>query len=167
MKNFLQYALALVAVVAIIMWQTGYNPFAGSGKMGEIVTAAEFKTLKKDLASAGKRVALVARGDIANSNMTIVLGRPVSISFMTPQADYIDHFELYRGDGKNEFFIPEKFTNKDLVLYDNDGKKHNYDENVVISFTMEKLNGNPQINPRTGGYDWAYKQIRIDPAPAQ
>lgn len=167
MKNILQYALGLVAVVAIIMWQTGYNPFAGSGKIGEIITLAEFKTLKKDLSSDGKRVALIARGDIANSDVTIVLGRPMSLSFITPQEEYIDHFDLYRGDGKNEFFIPEKFTNKDLVLYDNEGKKHAYDENVIISFTLEKLNGNPQINPSTGGYDWAHKQIRIDPAPAQ
>lgn len=166
MKNILQYALTFLGVAIIAMWYTGYNPFAGSGDIGKTVSPEEFKKLLEDKKSDGKRVSLIAHGDIATANMTLVLGRPYSLSFFSADRVYINHFDLYHGKGKNEFYLPPTFTSKDLKLYDNEGKPHDYNQNILLSFTIKAgYGGNKERNRYTKKYSWDFVKIRIDPAP--
>ena len=165
MKNILQYGLTLLAIIAIIMWQTGYNPFAGAGKMGAVVNAGELKALKRAKESDGKRVAILGHATVSNSNLTRVIGRPTSIMVESPSGEAIDFVDFSYGQGANEYFLPETFTSEDLKLYDNDKREHAGKEDVRISFTMKRVaEAEPEINPTTGEYAWRYEQVRIDPA---
>jgi hypothetical protein len=150
------------------MWQTGYNPFAGAGKIGTVVHAGELKVLKRSKESDGKRVAVLGHATVANSNITRVIGRPTSLLVESPANEAIDFVDFSYGHGANEYFLPETFTPEDLKLYDNDKKEHAAKEDVLISFTMKRVTeAEPEINPTTGEYAWRYEQVRIDGADAQ
>ena len=165
MKNILQYALCFVGVAVILMFQSGYNPFAGSGEIGSVVTAAELHALKKSKESDGTRVAVVGHVTLPSMRLSMVAGRPVRLSVESPSNEPIDFLELYHGQGKNEFYVPAKFTKEDLTLYDNDNNTHAYNENVLISFTMTRIKeAQPEMNAKTGEYVWRYDHVRIDPA---
>ncbi|MEE1945249.1 hypothetical protein VRU48_09025 [Pedobacter sp. KR3-3] len=164
MKKLLQYGLALTAMAILFLGQTGCQSFSGSGEKGEVVSNSQFQELKKQKTSDGKRVAVMGRVTVANSNLTLKMGSPTSMTVDDQEGKLIDFFDLYHGKGKNEFFLPADFTPKDLKLYDNDGKPHNYDEIVQLSFTMKRVTEvRPEQDPLTGAYVWKYEQLRIDP----
>lgn len=166
MKNIWQYGLTIIGVVIISMWYTGYNPFAGPGEIGKAVSIEEFVKLKKDKASDGKRIAFIGHGSLSNFDLKLHLGKPYGLTFLAPDGKYIGSFDLYHGEGKNEFFIPAEFKPTDLKLYDNAGNAHKSDENVLVSFTLKaRKEGTQEINPTTGEYPWLYDQLRIDPVP--
>lgn len=163
MKNIFQYGLTLVVVVIVVVWQTGYNPFASKTE-GEVVSPNAFKEMKKQTESDGKRIALIGNFSVANSDITIKLGQPTSLSFGDENDNHIDFFKVWNGTGKNEFSLPETFTPKDLKVYDNEGKEHSYNEKVKISFTLKRITAaEPEKNPNTGEYVWEWEQLRIDP----
>lgn len=164
MKKVLQYALTFAVVAIVICWQTGYNPFAGSGEKGAVILTDQLKDLKKQTSSDEKRVAVVGKIVVSNSNLTLKIGSPTSMPVEDKDNNLIDHFEIYHGTGKNEFNLPVQFTPKDLKVYDNDGNAHSYDEDVQISFTMKRIKeAQPEKDPNTGEFVWRYEQIRIDP----
>ncbi|WP_199141528.1 hypothetical protein [Pedobacter sp. ASV12] len=165
MKNLLRYGLAITAMAIIFLGQTGCQSFSDPGEKGEVVSTSQFQELKKQKTSDGKRVAVIGKVTVANSNLTLKMGSPTSMTVDDQDGQLIDFFDLYHGKGKNEFYLPADFTPKDLVLYDNEGKPHHYDESIQLSFTMKRVTAvRPEQDPLTGAYVWKYEQLRIDPA---
>ena len=163
MKNLIQYTLVLLAVGLIVLWQTGFNPFA-TKEVGEVVSPSTFKEMKKKTDSDGKRIALSGTFSVSNSNLTVNLGQPTSLGFSDEKGDHIDFFKIWNGDGKNEFSLPGTFKPEDLKIYDNEGKVHGYNEKVKISFTLNRIEeAEPEKNPNTGEYVWEWDDLRIDP----
>lgn len=163
MKNILKYTLTLIAVGLIVLWQTGYNPFAAKTE-GEVVSPSTFKEMKKQEDNDGKRIALVGTFSVNNSNLTVKLGQPTSLGFSDEKGEHIDFFKIWDGDGKNEFSLPGTFKPEDLKIYDNEGKVHGYNEKVKISFTLNRIEeAEPEKNPITGEYSWEWDDLRIDP----
>ncbi len=163
-KKYSLYILGFIAGAIYLAISTGYNPFVGSGDKGVVVTPEQFANFKKDKSNDGKRVALIGRAE-ANGDITYILGRPIRLPFVDADKNLIEFFEFeLKENGKNCCYIPTEFKSEDLVLYDNEGKAHAYDEQVVVSFTMERITeAIPEQNPETGEYAWHYKQLRIDP----
>lgn len=163
MKNIFQYGLTFLVVAIIVLWQTGCNPFASKTE-GEFVTPSTFKEMKKQKESDGKRISLIGTFSVANSNITIKLGQPTSLSFSDEKGEHIDFFKIWNGDGKNEFSLPATFTPKDLKVYDNEGKEHSYDKKIKISFTLNRVEeAEPEKHPITGEYAWEWDNLRVDP----
>ncbi len=165
MKKALQYLPMILFVAMIALWQTGWNPFAGPLTIGTTVTPAELKQMKQSKDSDGRRVAILGRATVSRSNRSRRVGAPINLPVESPANEYIDHFDFGFGQGKNEVFIPAEFTPTDLKMFDNEKNAHPYDENVLISFTMERISAaEPEMDPKTGEYVWTYARIRIDPA---
>ncbi|UIR54932.1 hypothetical protein LZQ00_11645 [Sphingobacterium sp. SRCM116780] len=163
MKKILQYGLTILGVAAIVLWQTGYNPFASKTE-AEVVSPNVFKEMKKQTESDGKRIALIGTFSVSNSDITINLGQPTSLMFEDENNNHIDFFKVWNGNGKNEFSLPTTFTPKDLKVYDNEGKEHRYNEKIKISFTLKRIKeAEPEKDPNTGEYAWEWEQLRIDP----
>ncbi len=163
-KN-LYYIIIAISVIVVLFNQFKDDIlFQGSGEVGTEITVDKFQELKKKKDSDGKRYSIIGHANISNSNITRVIGRPLKIIFKDVNNNYIEHFELYFGEDKNEFYIPNEFTPEDLVLFDNEGNKHTYNENVRLSFTFKRIkNAIPERDEKTGEYVWNYSQIRIDP----
>lgn len=165
-KNLLYVGGAVVALLYFAL-QSGYNPLKGSGEIGEIVSPQAYEELLKQKSSDGKRVAIIARGSISNSDISMRIGAPVDIIFsgLDAKASAIGLFPIPFGkDDNNSCYIPSEFTPEDLVLYDNEGNALPYGEAVTLSFTLERIsNAIPEKDEKTGKYAWRHKQIRIDP----
>ncbi|TPN81214.1 hypothetical protein [Aquimarina algicola] len=165
-KSKLGYVVAFLAAGIYFFFQTGDNPFQGPGEKGEIISIEQFEALRKETSSDGKRIAFIGHASVGSHDITYTIGAPLELIFSTPDDDYIAHipFPLDQ-DGKNSCYLPSTFTPEDLVLYDNEGKVYPYNEDVVVSFTLERIkNAIPEKNPETGEYSWRYKQVRIDPS---
>ena len=165
-KNLL-YVIGVVVSLLYFAIQSGYNPFKGSGEIGEIVSPKAYEELLKQKSSDGKRVAIIARGSISNSDLSRRIGAPLDVIFTgtDAEANVIGLFPIPFGkDDKNSCYIPNAFTPEDLVLYDNEGTALAYGEEVTLSFTLERIsNAIPERNENTKKYVWRYKQMRIDP----
>ncbi len=164
LKKIILYVGGFIVTVICIYFYYGDNPFQNSLEKGVIINYEQYVNLKKDKSSDGKRVALVGYA-IAHSNITYIIGRPIELPFVDSTNKVLEYipFELKK-DGKNSFYIPSEFTEKDLMIYDNNGNPHTYDEKVIVSFTMERIKeAIPEQNPKTGEYVWKCKLIRIDP----
>ncbi|SDF54768.1 hypothetical protein [Cellulophaga baltica] len=161
----LYYVIIAISIVVLLYGQFKDDiHFQGSSEIGTEITVSEFNQLKKQKDSDGKRYSIIGHASISNSDITRVIGRPLKIIFKDADNNYIERFELYLGEGKNEFYLPNKFTPEDLVLFDNEGNKHAYNENVRLSFTFKRIkNAIPERDEETGEYVWSYNQIRIDP----
>ncbi len=163
-KKILSYIGAFLIAAAVMYFQYSDNPFQKPLEKGGIISREQYTNLKKDTSSDDKRVAFIGRVK-ANTRITYKIGRPVELPVVDSADDLIEHipFTLKKG-GKNSFYVPAEFSEKDLVLYDNDGNPHAYDETVMVSFTMERIkDAIPEQNPQTGEYAWRCKLIRIDP----
>lgn len=161
----LQYIGGFIAVALFFLFQNGGGLFQGSGEKGEIITIETYKELRKQISSDGKRIAFIGRVSVSNADITRRIGAPLNLMFLTPNGTYIEHLPFPFGkEDKNSCYLPNSFTPEDLVLYDNEGKLHKYDENVMISFTLERItNAIPEKDPKTNEYAWRYNQLRIDP----
>lgn len=164
-KNIL-YTGGIVLALLYFAFQSGYNPFKGSGEKGEIVTSQAFQELLKEKSSDGKRIAIIGHTGISNHDLTIRIGAPLDLAFSTPEpeVEYIAHFPIpFNKDGKNACYVPTEFTPEDFIIYDNEGNKIPYKKDVLLSFTLERIsNAIPEKDETTGKYAWTYKQIRID-----
>ncbi|WKB81762.1 hypothetical protein QYR09_01690 [Cellulophaga lytica] len=158
------YALIAISVIALLFNQFKDDVlFQGTDEIGTEISINKFHELKKQKDSDGKRYSIIGHTTISNSDITRVIGRPLKIIFNDADNNYIERFELYFGEGNNEFYLPNEFTPEDLVLFDNEGNKHTYNENVRLSFTFKRIkNAIPERNEETGEYVWSYSQIRID-----
>lgn len=160
----LYYVIIAISIIVLL-----YNQFKddillkGTGEVGTEISLTKFQELKKQKDSDGKRYSIIGHATISNSDITRVIGRPLKIIFNDADNNYIERFELYLGEGNNEFYLPNEFTPEDLVLFDNEGNKHTYNENVRLSFTFKRIkNAIPERDEETGEYVWSYSQIRID-----
>lgn len=155
--KYVLYAVWALILIAWAMWQKGYNPFAGSGEMGTVVTAEQLNEMEKDVANDGKRVALIGTAYIP-WDITI---KPFETNYLTinsPEGKTITALPLYFGESKNTFFVPDTFGDEDVVVYDNDGNKHAYNDNVQFSFTMNLQDKMPGSDENS----WLYDTVRID-----
>ncbi|MFC5046228.1 hypothetical protein ACFSTE_04340 [Aquimarina hainanensis] len=161
----IQYIGGGIAVVLFFLFQNGGDVFQGSGEKGKIITIETYKELRKKTSSDGKRIALIGRASVSNANITRRIGAPLNLIFSAPDGTFIEHLPFHFGkEDKNSCYLPNSFTPQDLVLYDNEGVLHKYDENVMVSFTLERItNAIPEKNPKTNEYVWRFKQLRIDP----
>ncbi|WP_271406822.1 hypothetical protein [Tenacibaculum soleae] len=161
----LYYVIIAISILVLLYNQFKDGTlFKGTGEVGTEISLTKFQELKKQKDSDGKRYSIIGHASISNSNITRVIGRPLKIMFKDVDNNYIERFELYLGEDKNEFYLPNEFTPQDLVLFDNEGSKHLYNKNVRISFTFKRIkNAIPERNEKTGEYVWEYNQIRIDP----
>lgn len=163
MKRKLLFKFYFLGITIIACWLIGCNSTSAPGEKGEIITTTQFKELKKQKSSDGKRIAVIGKVTVANSNLTRKLGSATSMTVDDRDDKLIDFFNLNYGQDKNEFYLPAEFTPKDLKVYDNDGNAHAYNEPVQISFTMKrKTEVRPEQNEQTGEYFWEYEKIRID-----
>ncbi len=163
-KEFILYGLILGLTMAFFYFRYSDNPFQKSLKQGAIMTSEQYQELKKDKSSDGKRIAFIGRIQL-DTSFTYKFGRPVVLPLIDANHDAFEHipFDLAKDD-KNSIYVPSEFTEKNLIIYDNEGKAHSYDEEVMVSFTMERITeAIPEQNPNTGEYAWRCKLIRIDP----
>lgn len=164
-KNIL-YIGGIVVVLFYFALQSGYNPLKGSGEKGEIVTPQAFEELLKDKSSDGKRITIIGHTGISNHDLTIRIGAPLDLPFSSPEPEdsYITHFPItFNKDSKNACYLPTEFTPEDFIIYDNEGNKIPYKNDVMLSFTLDRIsNAIPEKDEKTGKYAWTYKQIRID-----
>jgi len=161
----LYYVIIAISILVFL-----YNQFKDdilfhvSSEVGTEIKVSEFNELKKQKDSDGKRYSIIGHATISNSDITRVIGRPLKIIFKDADNNYIERFELYLGESKNGFYLPNEFRPEDLVLFDNEGNKHAYNEIVRLSFTFKRIkNAIPERNEETGEYVWSFSQIRIDP----
>lgn len=165
-KNIL-YIGGFVAALLYFAFQSGYNPFSGSGEKGDIVSPEAFEELLKDKSSDGKRIAIIGHTGISNQDITIRIGAPLDLAFSSPEPEnkYIAHFPIaFVKEGINSCYLPTEFTPEDFIIYDNKGDKISYEMDVILSFTLERIsNAIPEKDEKTGKYAWNYRQIRIDP----
>lgn len=165
MNKTVKYIGGFILVALFFLFQNGSSLFQGAGEKGEIITIEKYKELKKQTSSDGKRIAIIGRASVSNSDITRRFGAPLDLMFDTPEGDFVEHIPFPFGkEEKNSCYLPNSFTPEDLVLYDNEGNAHKYNENVMVSFTLERItNAIPEKNPKTNEYVWRIEQVRIDP----
>lgn len=167
MKKVGQYSLTVLGILLIVLWKTGYNPFAGSGDIGEITTFKKLKEYKKDKENDGKRIAVECYFRLGGNLKQHVFGSKDNDLIIKPDT-MSDMYEFVpvplKKDGKNSFYVPYEYTEKDAAYYDNEGKTYNYDAKLLVSFTLKRIKeAEPEKNPLTGEYSWKFEQVRIDP----
>lgn len=160
-----QYIGGFIIVVLFFLFQYGGDLFQGPGDKGDLITVEAYTALKKETSSDGKRIAIKGHASVSNVDINRRIGAPLSLTFNNTEDIFVEHLPFPFGkEEKNSCYLPNSFTPEDLVLYDNEGNPHKYDENVIVSFTLERItNASPEKNPETGNYAWRYKQLRIDP----
>jgi hypothetical protein len=172
MRNlFLLFSLAVLTVSC--------NSNKSSQPQGQVVSKIELYKLCQDKANKDKRVAVegypALTGDIRSGN-----GNKVVLSIYTEpdgQGSAIYAVPMEVGKGSNKFHVPDEFTIQDIVVYDNDGKEHQYNEKLRFSFSMdlqtnlqrtkyhhrERVNGNLEQSEFLV-YQLRPKDLRIDKA---
>ncbi len=156
--KYVLYVVWWIVLIAWAMWQKGYNPFAGSGDIGTVVTLEQLQEMQKDVNNDKKRVAVIGTTYVP-WDITISPLEANYLMIRSSEGKSIVGLPLYFGEWKNNFFLPDTFGDEDLAIYDNNGTKHAYNENVQFSFTMHLQDraGDPGEN------SWLYDQVRIDP----
>lgn len=129
--------LSLLSLGASALLFSACSILGGNLEKGELISPDAVSSLNADEANDGKRVAVEGypfiKGDITIDGDT-------SIDIYTEPAGagtYITYLPMRFGEGKNTFYVPEEFTDADLVLYDNEGAAIAYDEKVLFSFQMD------------------------------
>jgi hypothetical protein len=111
----------------------------GNNEKGEVITAQKFDSLKMDPSNDGKRYSLIGypsvKGDIT------VFAENEGSMFLTSEpngeGETIALINLKMGTGSNEMYIPDKFTNDDLRVYDNEGNELTTKDKIQVSFTVD------------------------------
>ncbi|WP_162923607.1 hypothetical protein [Arachidicoccus soli] len=91
------------------------------------------------------------------------------------QGRLLNSFPIHIGKNANEIYVPKEFSNQDIVVYDNEGKSHKYDEKMQFSFSMDmqlnrprnknyllNKNGLPQMDSLIMVYPTYFNNILID-----
>jgi hypothetical protein len=101
------------------------------------------KELKSSYDKDGQQVELV--GYITVRHSEVVKGGKITVGFDNvagqPEASLAD-IELSFGQGPNMVYMPKKFKSSDLEVYDKDGNKHGYLDEVKITGTVKYTNKN-------------------------
>lgn len=135
-------------------------------EQGELIDPAAVSGLNVDANNDEKRFMVkgypYAGGDV-------YIGREYSMPIYTgPNGEGV-HFAslpVNWGQGKNDFYVPDNFTTEDIVIYDNEGVAHSYNEELYFSFTIDlKTERAKTVHPITKeeSYFYAYEGVRIDP----
>ena len=111
----------------------------GSNEKGEVITAQKFDSLMTDPSNADKRYSIIGypsvKGDIT------VFAENEGSMFLTSEpngeGETIALISLKMGTGSNDMYIPDKFTNNDLRVYDNDGNELTTKDKIRVSFTVD------------------------------
>jgi len=111
---------------------------SGNYEKGKLISPDDLSSLASDKANKSARVSIVGypavNGDIATgANKTPVLRVNTEPN---GGGKMIISFPLDLGKGRNQFYVPEEFTIKDIQVFDNDGKSHTADEKMQFSFTL-------------------------------
>lgn len=177
--NCKNLAFAAIAFTVFTL-STSCNSGGGNRTKGEVVNPLnnELLQLKTDKKNDGKRVAVVGyaafTGDIQVGGS---MGPAIKI-YSEPGAKgrFLVSFTLPFGEEANNVYVPEEFTAKDLVIYDNEGKAHKFNEKMQFSFTLDLQTDRPRLEkypldkrglPQTDKsvriYPTYLTDIRIDP----
>ncbi|MDN5289084.1 MAG: hypothetical protein JWR38_5358 [Mucilaginibacter sp.] len=134
--------LNLAATILVTtVWALATSCSSGGGnfeKSKQLITKHELNVLSGDKTNKGKRFSVVGypafTGDISISNSRT----PVLSVYTEPEGkgDLVISFSIELGKSRNEVYVPEEFTIKDIALYDNDGVAHKYNEKMQFSFTL-------------------------------
>ena len=135
--------LNLVFFVTVIFTTTIVISGCGHAHLtkGELVDPLQNQLIKleTDKANNNKRVSVIGypafTGDIKAG-----LGDDPVLNVNTEpdgKGRLLASFTIAFGTGSNKVYVPETFTNHDIVLYDNEGQKHPYDEKMQFSFTLK------------------------------
>jgi hypothetical protein len=104
-----------------------------------LITAEQFKSLTWDKANAGKRLGIVGYPAVS-TDLNITANQKGTLTIFTEpdeKGKIIAQFYIKMGDSKNEMYVPDKFTNADLIVYDNEGKKLTTKDKILFSFTVD------------------------------
>lgn len=123
-KSFLGLSLSAVLLTAC--------SFGGNLEQGELVSGDAIATEAND----GKRIAVEGYPYIAGD---VTLDGTTSIDIYTEPAgegEWLIALPIFYGEegSKNTFYIPDEFSDEDVVLYDNEGNAIAYDEAAMFSF---------------------------------
>jgi hypothetical protein len=106
---------------------------------GVAIDAVKFDNLMSDPANAGKRYSIIGYPSV-KGNIRVGANQAGSL-FITSEpngeGESIALLSLRLGTGKNEMYIPDRFTNADLKVYDNAGSAVTTNDKIQVSFTVD------------------------------
>jgi len=135
--------------------------------------------LESDKANKGKRFSVTGYAAFGNDIKVGPTDDPVIDIYSEPDGKgrLLVSFPIHYGKGANKVHVPEEFTNADIVLYDDNGKTHPYNQKMQFSFTLdlqldrqriEKYllddKGIPDIHKKVLVFPAYLTNIRVDPA---
>ena len=175
MKNKFLYTFPLAAALALAGCKANLEK-------GQLIDPLQNQLLRMeaDKANKGKRVSVVGYPAFNSDIKVGIHDEPVLNINSEPdgQGRFLVSFPIPFGKTANHVHVPEVFSPRDILLYDNEGKKHPYNEKMQFSFTLDMQPDRPRIThyplderglPKQDSaiqiYPTYLKDIRIDPAP--
>lgn len=170
--------LFILALFCASLFTTSCDSVMGGEKtIGEAVPVAEYKTyfasLKDNIDSEGKRISFEGYFFIGNDiTYQDIPGLGKDLASITVYSEPLGKGELVQvmlvsfGDEKNRIYIPEEFSDEDLVVNTNDGEALPYNKKVKISGTVTYPYPDGTYNTITKKRDYHYYlvDVRFDPA---
>lgn len=107
----------------------------------------ELVKLETDKSNKGKRVSVAGYPAFTGDIKAGMNDDPVISVYTEPDGKgrLVSSFPVRYGKSANEVHVPKAFTNRDIVLYDNEGKSHPYNERMQFSFTLDMQLDRPRI----------------------
>lgn len=110
-----------------------------NNEKGIVIDTVKFNALMTDPSNAGKRFSLIGYPSVKGD---IRVGASYEGSlFLTSEPDgrgeSIALLDVKLGKDKNEIYVPDKFTNADLIVYDNEGGVLTTNDKIQVSFTVD------------------------------
>lgn len=154
---------ALLLASCNIDFSSGDKPLEKGTPVAADETAID--NANKDKNNDGKRFSVTGYPSLSNFNVIVGKGRTLSVHITTEpegKGKFITSVNMPYGQKANRLYIPEQFTNKDVVVYDNEGNKHAYTEKMTFSYTLDLQVERGQLSK--GDYFNSKEEVRVDKA---
>jgi hypothetical protein len=139
---------------------------------GKLITYDELLSIAGDSTNNNKRFTVVGYPTILASYSTVENNKVTVLIYEKPEGSglRIGSARILFSDRKekNSCYVPSTFTPRDILIYDNEGLEHHYDEKLQFSFTL-KLTTNDVMRPYLSSdkslkkaYLYDMENVRID-----